>query len=293
MKKVVVVGGSGFLGRNVADELSDLGFSVVIFDNKPSQFLRSDQKMVVGDLLDQEAISQVLCGADYVYHFAGIADIGEASKRPNETINYNIVGTANLMQAAVDAKIQRIIYASTMYVYSSQGSFYRASKQASELIIEAYHEKFGIDYTFMRYGSLYGPNSQSWNGLKRYVREIITNGRLCYEGTGKERREYIHVIDAAKLSVKILDEQHKNKAITVTGQQIINSEDLLHMIFEIVGIKSNIQFKPTDVNSDHYLMTPYRYIPKDAKKLVPTEFIDLGQGILEVVEEVKQEISTK
>ena len=286
MDKVVVIGGSGFVGSHTADVLSERGYKVTIFDSHPSPWLRDDQEMVVGDVLDREVVSDVISGARYLYHFAGIADIGEAKERPFETVSLNVMGTTTAVQAAVEENVDRFIYASTMYVYSPFGSFYRASKQAAETIIEAYHEQVGLDYTLLRYGSLYGPRAQDWNGLRRYVEQVVREGKLHYCGTGKERREYIHVRDAARLSVDVLDEQHKNQAITVTGQQVLNSNELISMVFEIAGVEKNVEFIHKDLSPDHYMMTPYRFIPKPAKKLVPGEFVDLGQGILEIVEEV-------
>ena len=290
MDKVVVIGGTGFIGSHTADILSDRGFKVTIFDHQASSSLRADQEMVVGDILDHDAVNAVVSGAKYLYHFAGIADIGEAKERPFDTVNLNVMGTTVALEAAVKSGVERFIYASTMYVYSPYGSFYRASKQAAEIIIETYRERFDLDFTFLRYGSLYGPGSQPWNGLRRYVSQVIKEGKLDYRGTGKERREYRHVRDAARLSVDILDEIHKNKAITVSGHQVLNSEELIDLIFEISGVEKNVVFSQENFSQDHYAMTPYRYTPKQAKKLVPDEFIDLRQGVLEIIEDVHQEL---
>ena len=286
----MVIGGAGFMGSHTADELSNRGFDVTIFDLKKSPWLREDQHTLVGNMLDVDSVSKAVEGAKYLYHFGGIADIGEAQKRPFETINQNVIGAAVAMEAAVKTGVERLVYASTMYVYSPYGSFYRASKQASETIIEAYSERFSIDYTLLRYGSLYGPRAQHWNGLKKYVAQVMRSGKLEYSGTGKERREYIHVLDAARLSVDVLDNKHKNQAITVTGQQVLNSNELIDMIFEIAGMERNAVITGEELSNDHYIMTPYRYTPKTAKKLVPGEFIDLGQGIFEIVEEIYHEM---
>ena len=286
MKKVLVIGGSGFLGSHTADELSRRGFEVTIFDRIESPWLRAEQSMHVGELLDLESVEKAMVGADAVYHFAGIADINDAGRRPFETINLNVLGTTGIVDLAVKLQVKRLIFASTMYVYSSYGSFYRASKQAAETIIEAYNEQYGIEYTILRYGSLYGPRAQDWNGLTSYVKQILVSGRLEYDGTGRERREYIHVLDAARLSVDILDHAHRNRAITVTGAQTLSSTELIEMIFEIAGIQTNVKYEEGERHKYHYGMTPYRYTPKQATKLVPDEFIDLGQGILEIVEEV-------
>ena len=293
MSKVVVIGGSGFIGSHIADELSRRGYKVIIFDQVPSPWLQEGQEMVIGDIHDLKAVTKAVKGAKYLYHVAGIADLGESTKRPYDTVQFNIMGTTVALEAAVQANVECFIYASTMYVYSNYGSFYRASKQAAETVIEAYHEKYNIDFTLLRYGSLYGPRAQDWNGLKRYVDQVVRTGKLEYSGTGKERREYIHVLDAARLSVDILDGSHKNQAITVTGHQVLNSEELIDMIFEIAGADRNVIFTEEGKSIDHYTMTPYRYTPKRAKKLVPEEFIDIGQGVLDIVEEIHNELDSQ
>ena len=290
MDKVVVIGGSGFMGSHTADELSNRGFDVTIFDKSISPWLKENQNMIEGDMLDIDQVSKAIKEAKFVYHFGGVADIGDAKKIPFETINHNVISAAVVMEAAAKEGVKRIIYASTMYVYSPYGSFYRASKQAAETIIEAYTEEYSLEHTLLRYGSLYGPRAQEWNGLKRYVDQVIRDGKLNYSGTGSERREYIHVKDAARLSVDILDESHKNQAITVTGNQVLNSNELIDMIFEIAGVKKEVIINNKAKSNDHYTMTPYRYTPKAAKKLVPDEFIDLGQGIFEIVEDIYNEI---
>lgn len=290
MDRVIVIGGSGFMGSHTADELSKRGYKVTIFDREKSAWLREGQDFVSGDMLDLDALAKTMEGAKYLYHFGGIADIGEARQRPFDTINQNVLGATIAMEAAVKEGVERFVYASTMYVHSPYGSFYRASKQASEIIIESYSEKFEVDYTLLRYGSLYGPRAQDWNGLRKYINQVIRSGKLEYNGTGKERREYIHVLDAARLSVDVLDNKHRNQAITVTGQQILNSNELIDLIFEITGAERNVVFLDEESNNDHYVMTPYRYRPKTAKKLVPDEFIDIGQGVYDIIEEISSEI---
>jgi len=286
MKKAVVIGGAGFLGSHIVDELSKRGYETIIFDKKKSPWHKEHQKMVVGDFMDDALLENTIKGANYVYHFGGLADIGESRRKPVETVEVNVLGTMKILKAAAKETIDRLVYASTMYVYSPYGSFYRASKQASEILIETCQEEYGLDYTILRYGSLYGPRSQSWNGLRSYVSQILQTGELYYRGTGREKREYIYVKDAARLSVDILDDNHNNQAITLTGQQIFSSKDLIDMIFEITGTKGQVIFSGEESLEEHYGITPYRYTPKQSKKMVPDEFVDLGEGILEMVEEI-------
>ena len=156
MDKVTVIGGSGFMGSHVADELTNRGYDVTIYDVVPSPWLKKNQKMVEGDIQDLKTLQNCIRDSKYVYHYAGVADIGESADKPIDTIKTNIVGTATCLEACVNENIERFIYASTVYVYSDRGSFYRASKQSAEIIIESFQDKYDLDYTILRYGSLYG-----------------------------------------------------------------------------------------------------------------------------------------
>ena len=286
MKKVLVIGGSGFMGSHTADLLSDNGYVVTILDKVTSPWLRDDQTMVVGDTMDSNILTSAMNKIDYVFYFAGIADIAEAKVNPYKTIEVNIMGLTKALEAGVKNNIAKFIYASSMYVYSAQGSFYRATKQAAEVIIEAYQENYQLSFVLLRYGSLYGPRSQDWNGIKGFARQVVNHGALEYPGNGSEIREYIHVKDAAKLSVRALHDDYKNKAITITGNQSMRVADMFSMLFEVAGKEFNVTYLDEQQGSSHYGNTPYRYTPKPSLKVIPTEFVDLGQGLLDIVEEI-------
>ena len=289
--KVVITGGSGFFGSHLADCLSDRGYEVVIFDIESSPWLRQDQNMVIGDILDYELVSSVIKDAEYVYHLASVAEIAQAVKNPRKAIEQNIIGSANVIDSCINAKVRRILFASTVYVYSNKGSFYRVTKQAVESMLEAYHEEFELEFTILRYGSLYGPRAQKWNGLRQFVSQAIKTGKIIYPGTGDERREYIHVKDAAKLSFDALAPEFANKCLTLTGTQVLLVKEVLRMIQEIAGGNIEIGYSPQGIGYDlfHYSLTPYRYTPRRGDKIVPSIFIDLGQGILDIIEEVDNE----
>jgi len=285
MDKVVVFGGTGFLGSHVADALTEAGYRVFIYDIKDSPFLRESQIMVVGDILDEVNVFNTVKNARYVFNFAGIADIGEASEKPFDTIKINVLGHTVILNACVENNVERILFASSIYVYSNAGSFYRVSKQACELLTEAFYEKYGLEYTILRYGSLYGPRAQMWNGVYRYVYQALIENRIDHPGTGEERREYIHVIDAARLSVEVLKPEFVNEYVIITGTQSLSSKELLTMIKEILHGKVEINFSGKK-RDDHYTISPYTFSPKIGKKLISTSFVDIGQGILEVMDEI-------
>jgi len=285
-EKVVVYGGGGFLGSHVSDALSDAGYSVRIFDLAPSKYLRSDQEMVVGDMLDISATFAAAQGCAYVYNFAGLADIDDAQNRPVDTVQLNVLGNVHCLEAARAAGAKRFIFASTVYVYSESGSFYRASKQASERFIEAYQERYGIDYTILRYGSLYGRRADVKNGIYRLLSQALFEKRIDYSGAANAMREYIHVTDAAKLSVQILASEYANRHLVLTGQERMAVNNLMQMIAEMIpDQKIDFSFEDNPLPG-HYIMTPYGFHPKVGHKLVANDYVDIGQGLLDCLAEL-------
>ena len=287
--KVLVFGGSGFLGSHVADALTEAGHDVSIFDISPSPYLNNNQKMVIGDILDQDGVDNAVAGNDIVYHFAGIADIDACAKRPVDTVKYNILGTTYILDACRKAKIKRFVFASSAYVYSSSGYFYRTSKQACESLIENYNELFGLPYTCLRYGSLYGDRADTNNSIYRIIKQALTEGKISYHGTGDEIREYIHVKDAAQNSVKILEPEFENQNVILTGTETMKYHELLEMIQEMLEDKVTIEITPS-ARKAHYKITPYNFSPKLGKKMVNNPHIDMGQGLLLCMADVFEKI---
>jgi len=278
--KAIVIGGSGFVGSHIADALTKTGYEVTIFDINPSPFLQENQEMIIGDILDKKAVENAVKGCDLVYHFAALSDIETAHLKPLKTIEYNVLGTTIILEACRKYHVKRFVFASTIYVYSDAGSFYRSSKQACELIIENYQEVYNLPYTIVRYGSLYGPRANENNWIYKILNQATSEGKITRYGDGEEIREYIHVEDAAHLSVEILSKEFENQNVIITGNQPMKIKDFLIMVKEILGNKIEIEYLPIH-SKIHYEITPYCFKPKVAKKLVGSQFYDLGQGILE------------
>ncbi len=287
--KIVLFGGAGFLGSHVCDKLSDAGHDVRIVDLHPSPWLRPDQHMVTGSLLDEALVDEVTDGADAVFNFAGIADIGEASQKPVETARVNVLGNVIALEACRKNGVRRYVFASSLYVYGKSGGFYRCSKQSCELYIENYHSMYGLEYTILRYGSLYGPRADRRNAIHRFVAEALETGSITYYGSPTALREYIHVEDAALGTVEILDPSYANQNIVLTGSEPMRVGDLFGMIGEMLGRELEIRYEH-DPNSGHYRITPYAFMPRVGRKMTPHLSIDLGQGVLRVMEEVHRQM---
>jgi UDP-glucose 4-epimerase len=291
MKKALVTGGSGFLGSHIADELVERGFDVTILDRRPSTYLREGQSMMVGDILNVEDVARAVDGADCVFHLGGFSDLNAARTQPLGTVRLNIEGTINILEACRRSGARRLLFASTIYVYSREGGFYRCSKQACETYIEEFHRKFGLEYTILRYGSLYGPRSDIRNGVYRLLQQAARGEPIDHHGTPEDTREYIHVQDAARLSVDALDHRFVNQHLVLTGQYPMRIRDLFTMFSEILGREVAVEYLETQDGepNGHYTVTPYAYHPRVGRKLTTNLNVDMGQGILQILEEIHRE----
>ena len=287
MKKALVTGGAGFLGSAIADALAAQDFAVTVFDRRPSRWAGSDQTVVVGDLLDPDALKAAAEGADVVYHLAATADINTAASAALETAQTNIVGTVHALEAARQCGAERFVLASTVYVYSRAGGFYRCSKQACEAYVEEFQRQHGLAYTILRYGSLYGPRADDANGVYRLLRQAFERGEVAHTGTPDDAREYIHVEDAARLSVAALGAEFANQHLVLTGPHPMRLRDLFTMFSEILGRELQVDYEaPTD---SHYRVTPYAFSPRVGRKLTSTCYVDMGQGLLQMLEDLNRE----
>ena len=288
-KNAIVFGGTGFLGSHVADALTDNGFNVTVFDLFESQYLKKDQRMVTGDILDSSQVRDVVNGSDIVFHFAGLADIKEANEKPVDAVKYNILGTTNILDASMRAKVSKFIFASTVYVYSKHGGIYRSTKQACELLIDNYQKIFGLDFTILRFGSLYGHRANDFNWIYKIIKQALTEGKMQRKGDGEEVRDYVHVKDAAQTCLDVLNDKYRNEYLIVSGSQTIKVKDLLRMINEIMDNKLTIEYLNEHMEA-HYEITPYTFRPRMAKKYTGITGIELGQGLLDTIYEVYKEL---
>jgi UDP-glucose 4-epimerase len=245
--------------------------------------------MVIGDLLDGDALENAMEGMDHVFHLAGFADLNRARNRPLETAQLNVIGTVRCLEAALAAGVERLVFSSSVYVYSREGGFYRCSKQACEAYIEEFQRQFGLDYTILRFGSLYGPRADESNGVYRLLRQAALSGQVRHTGTADDVREYIHVQDAARLGTDATSPAFRNQHLIITGHHPMRVKDLFTMFSEILGRELDVRYldPPQHGRDGHYRVTPYAYTPRVGLKLTSNCYVDMGQGILQILDEMR------
>ena len=286
--KVLVFGGSGFLGSHLCDLLIEKKFKVTIYDIKKNGFNKDYHKFIKGNITDKKKIFKTVKKFNYIFNFAGISDIEEANQNPIETINQNFLGTVNILESIKNQKnLKRFIFASSIYATSSQGEFYSSTKRSCENIIENYSKKYGLKFSILRYGSIYGTRANSLNAIHNFILQGIKNNKITRKGLGNEIRSYINVKDAAKITYEILNKKYENKYINIIGKDKNKVKEVLKIISKKLKIKKII-FKKKIKLKYHYSKNPYNYkINKGITKFL-SKPIRLKSGIDEIINEIKK-----
>lgn len=236
MSKVAVVGGAGFIGTQTCIELILNKHDVTVID-----LVRSNVPLVksmIADATDYNQLYRALDNDfDYVYMFAAVSDSSENIRSPLYSINQNIVGLANVLQAVKDLKIGRIIFSSTVWVYSvaeqrhvdeqtdliitNSDHLYTTSKITCETLIRNYHESYGINYTILRYGIAYGPGCHPDTILSKFMTNALHNKPLIITGNGTISRNFLNVADHARGNVAAMGLAAENQIINLEGPEKI------------------------------------------------------------------------
>ena len=261
--KIVVLGGSGFLGSHIAGALSKKGHKVIIFDKKKPKLIKKNQKIIIGNIFNFSFLEKAIKGSQIVYNFAGLSDLDDAKKKPMETVKSNIMGTLNILFLCTKYKIERFLQASSIYANTEEGGFYGRSKKAAEDYIEEYYNTYGLKYTILRFGSVYGENADKNNGILKIIKGAIKNKKLIYGGTKKAERKYIHVKDVAKACVLILKKKYTNQYLTITGTKTVKSYNLMNFFSDYFQIpQKKIMYLK---NKGHYDNKPTPFKPRKGK----------------------------
>ena len=284
--KVIIFGGSGFLGSHVAEVLHAQGHQVIIADIKKPANITKSIKFKKVDIKNEQKILNLTKNIDVVYNFAAIADIQESYNDPIKTFKINILGSAYILKSCVVNKVQKYVLASSIYADSSQGGFYRVSKQSCELMTEEYGKVFDLNFTILRYGSIYGPRSNLNNGLLKIVYDAIKKRKIIYRGTSKAVRSYIHVIDAAKASSDILNKKFNKKVVLIKGRKSVKIKKLLNDLRQITKIKSFPVFL-NKTQKGHYDRKPRPFKKSKTINYFRPDVLNFKKGIIELIKIIK------
>lgn len=243
--KILVTGGAGFIGSHVVEAFVAAGHQVVVVDNLSTgvkSYVPAGVEFIEADITDRDKITQAIMTVrpDVIDHHAAHIQVGNSVKDPQFDAENNIIGLLNIMQAAKDVGVKKIIMASTggaMYgnkqtpfteeMKEEPLSPYGVSKRSGELYLNYYREQYGIPFVALRYANVYGPrqNPHGESGVVAIFMDMIKQGKKpIINGDGTHTRDYVFVTDVARANVLALDTSYIGALNIGTGIEISTNQ---------------------------------------------------------------------
>lgn len=298
MASILVTGGTGFIGSHIVDLLLQKGHSVCVLTSSSSvhpniQAIQSKIKLIQGDFGNKELLIQVLKDMDYIFHAAWTTVPKTSSENPSYDAQSNIIGSIQLLEAAVLAGIKRVVFVSTggaIYGIPRYNpidekhpvkpiSAYGISKMAFERYLHFYFKNKGLDYSILRIANAYGPrqnlrNQQGVIGI--WLQKILGGSPLEIWGDGTVVRDYVHVKDVAQAVVSILDYSGIRRVFNIGSGKGYSLNTILSLCQKVSQRQPDVHYK---LGRSFDVSKNVLNIEKAQKELGWTPLIDLEEGI--------------
>ncbi len=252
MSKIIVTGGSGFIGSHIVSALKKNDHEVYIIDKVNTLNFKNYFNIDINNTSQLELIFKEN-KIDYVYHIAAIANARRSLEDVLETIDVNIRGTASVLKASSNAGVKKVILASTVWIYNacekkannsnlitldesspllptSGNHFYTTSKLTSEFLCHDFNFFKNLKFTILRYGIPYGP--RMWKGLvlRSFTENALSGKPLTINGDGSAKRRFVHIDDLAKAHVLALNEKSDNQIFNLEGDNDVTIKELAELV---------------------------------------------------------------
>jgi UDP-glucose 4-epimerase len=267
--KYIVTGGAGFIGSHIVEELVHRQHEVIILDNLFSgkreniaPFLsQPDVEFVVGSITDPALLKETFGGADGIFHMGAIASVPRSVADPHETHEVNLTGTLNVLSAARDCGVKKVILASSAAIYGANPALpktesmkpetispYAVTKIAGEQYCDVYSLLYGVKTVSLRYFNVFGPRqdpTSPYSGvISRFITNILAKKPVEIFGDGKQTRDFVYVKDVVQANMRAMESSAEGSFNIACGKCI----DLIRLardIMEITDTTVPITFKPS------------------------------------------------
>jgi UDP-glucose 4-epimerase len=266
--KVLVTGGSGFIGNHVVNKLLTHGVDVRILDMLAPPEVRENVEFTKGSILDLNDVRPAMHRVDAVIHLAAVADVRDVFNDPHYAEQINVRGTANILEAMRMVGLKRVVFGSTTWVYSDvvetdvdettallpPSHLYTATKIAGEHYCRSYSQLYGLEPTILRFGIPYGPGARPGAVIPIFVDKAINGNPLTLQGDGMQFRKFIYVDDLAEGIVAALKPVAINQTYNLDGHQNVSIREIAETVQKILG----------DVTIEYIDARPGDFVGKDA-----------------------------
>ncbi|HWR25334.1 MAG TPA: NAD-dependent epimerase/dehydratase family protein [Methanosarcina sp.] len=259
--KLLVTGGAGFIGSHIAEYFAEAGHAVRILDNLVTGFLRNvpqsqNIEFIQGDICNSSTVEKAVSGMDYVFHEAALVSVPLSCEKPAEAFRVNTLGTLNVLQACVKAKVNKFVTASSAAVYGNNpvlpkretmypepASPYAISKLDGEYLARMFYENHGLRTTCLRYFNVYGPRQDPKSPYAAVIpifMERAKSGKdLVIYGDGLQSRDFVHIKDVVRANVAAL-ENGDGQVFNVAMGKSVTVLELAENIIKLTDSSSQI-----------------------------------------------------
>lgn len=305
-KKILVTGGAGLVGSHIVDALVREGASVRVYDSLirgKAEHLdwskaHGDVTLIQGDLRDRDLLSKTVRGCDYVFHQAA-AWLRQCQREPRLSLEVNIAGTFNLLEACVEAKVKKLVAASSSSVYGeglylptdenhpfNNDLFYGASKVANEQYYRCFYKAYGLDYVAFRYLNVYGPRqpfeAAYMDVIMNFLNRIDAGFAPQVRGDGSATVDLVFVDDVARANVMAMKSEITHEVFNVASGRETSLNELALLLIRLSGKEGQLQ--PEYLPMDTGLVTRRLGCPKKAKKILGFEATtSVEEGMRQVI----------
>ena len=263
--KVVVTGGTGFIGSHIAEYWNGKA-EVVILDSFRTGYAEnvkhlSGVKLLEGDIRDKSLVEKVVAGADYVFNLAALVSVPESIEKPEETIEINVKGLINILEAAKKHGVKKVVHSSSAAIYGDDPRLpkrtdmlpvpktpYGITKLDGEYWCNFFSDEFGVGAVSLRYFNVFGPRqdpkSQYAAAIPIFVSKAIKNEDITIYGDGKQTRDFVYVKDVVRANVLAAESVLKKGVFNVATGNSITIGELAEKIIKLTDSKSKIVFAP-------------------------------------------------
>ncbi|RPH51241.1 MAG: SDR family oxidoreductase [Desulfobacteraceae bacterium] len=263
----LITGGCGFIGSHLAEELVSEGNSVRIYDNLSSGYekniatIRNKVEFIKADVRDLSAINSAMSGVDNVFHGAALVSVFDSVKRPYDNHDINLTGTLNVLTAARDNGVKRLVFASSAAVYGNNPELpkredmkpepespYGLAKVAAEHYLAVFAKLYGLETVGLRFFNVYGPRQDPgslYSGVtSRFVKAVMDGDSPSVFGDGKQTRDFIFVDDVVRACILAMYSTGigKGDVFNIGSGFQTSLLDLLKVLKEFVGKSFDIEF---------------------------------------------------
>ena len=294
--RCAVTGGSGFIGSHVVDQLIKHGHEVIVIDLKARPH-REDVEFCDVDICELPTLVAATKGCDFIFHLAAVSNVNVAFQNPLQCVAINIQGTGNVLEAARQNKAKRVVFASTVWVYTGArdnnvnedspffmpgaGHVYTSSKIAGELLCHDYWQLYQVPVTILRYGIPYGPRMRDTLVIPIFLKKALAGEPLTITGDGSQYRNYVYVEDMAQAHLLVMNDKAINQTYNLEGMRRITVREVAETINRLLGGNVKVEYIPA---------RPGDYAGKEvsaekaAGELGWKPSVDFGEGMRRTIE---------